>query len=100
MSLSISMVKAFPGRDNFIMALMACFASFTPIGLVIGMLIADAGDLMEIIFSTLAAGTFMYIACSEVIIEEFSIPDHKWLKLVFFVLGICMITALLFLNAG
>jgi zinc transporter ZupT len=36
--------------------------------------------MVEIIFSSFAAGTFIYIAASEVIVEEFSMPgSKKWL---------------------
>jgi len=48
----------------------------------------------------LAAGTFIYIACSEVIIEEFSMPDHKMLKLLFFLIGIALIACLKFVDPG
>jgi len=44
------------------------FAIATPLGVGIGMALADAGDLVDIIFSSLAAGSFVYIACSEVVV--------------------------------
>ena len=103
MSLGISMAKTFPEKETFIYSLLFMFSLFTPLGVGIGWLIVsrggeDTNPLPEIIFSSLAAGTFVYIACSEVIVEEFSLPDHKFLKLFFFVIGVAIITSLLFME--
>ena len=49
-------------------------------------------------FSCLSGGTFLYIACSEVIVEEFSIAENRHLKLVFFIIGIVGLGALNFLE--
>ena len=56
--------------------------------------------MSEIVFGCLAAGTFLYIACSEVIIEEFSMPDQKYLKLFVFLIGIGIISSLKALDPG
>lgn len=96
MSLAISLTKAFPDRDCFVIGLITAFSSFTPLGIVLGLIIKNSSEIMEIVFSCLAGGTFIYIACSEVIVEEFSLPNDKVLKLVFFLLGISVITSLLF----
>lgn len=51
--------------------------------------------MIEIIFSSFAGGTFIYIAASEVIVEEFSVLGHnKWYKLLSFLLGALIITAM------
>ena len=50
------------------------------------------------IFNCLAAGTFLYIACSEVIVEEFSILNFRFTKLFFYLIGIACITLLKFLD--
>ena len=55
-------------------------------------------DMLELICACLAGGTFVYIACSEVIVEEFSMSRHRFLKLLFFVVGICIIASLVFLG--
>lgn len=101
MSLGISMQRTFPGQDNFVIGMMTMFACFTPLGVIIGWCIAGSGnELLEILFSCLAAGTFIYIACSEIIVEEFSGGGKKYLKLLVYLIGITIITSLLFLNAG
>ena len=63
------------------------------------MLVLNAGDIYEIVFSSLAAGSFVYIACTEVIVEEFSIPGNRWLKLLALLLGAAIITCLWFLDS-
>jgi len=79
---------------------MIClFAIFTPIGVGLGMLLtAQGSDMIELIFASLAAGSFVYIACSEVIVEEFSISSYRFIKLFFFIIGIAIITSLAYLG--
>lgn len=72
MALGTSMAKAFPDRDNYVVLLLFVFAIFTPLGVLIGWAASSGSDLLEVIFNCLAAGTFIYIACSEVIVEEFA----------------------------
>ena len=74
MSLGISMAKVFPDRENFVVGLLVLFAFFTPVGVVLGMILSSGSEITEIVFSCLAGGSFLYIACSEVIVEEFAIP--------------------------
>lgn len=99
MSLGISMGKTFPGQDKFVIQLLVLFALFTPLGVVIGWILEKSSELTEIIFSCLAAGSFLYIACSEVIVEEFSIAQFRFLKLFAFLFGISIITCLKFIEA-
>lgn len=80
MSLGTSMVKAFPDNDNHVAFLIFLFAIFTPIGVLIGWAAVKECPIIEITFNCLAAGTFVYISCSEVIIEEFSTPKNKRIK--------------------
>ena len=101
MSLGISISKNFLEDEDHRkgMMLMFSFAIATPIGISLGLLLAETSEMIEIIFSSLAAGTFVYIAASEVIVEEFSIPGRKkWLQMVMFLLGATLITAMWFLE--
>ena len=97
-SLGISLVKTFPNDFRLCRQLVAIFAFATPLGVILGMLVAEAGDIYEVIFSSIAAGSFVYIACSEVIVEEFSIPGNRYWKLLAFLLGATIITLLWFLD--
>ena len=98
-SLGISLVKTFPDNFRLCRLLILIFALATPLGVGIGMAVVNAGDIYDIIFSSLAAGSFLYIACSEVIIEEFSIPGNRYWKLLAFLLGAAIITLLWFLDS-
>jgi len=60
------------------------------------MLIRDTDTLVEIIFTSLAAGTFVYIGCSEVIVKEFSQPGLRLWKLLAYSIGASIIICLFF----
>ena len=76
------------------------FSLFTPFGVAIGWgLLEDSNEMVEIWMTSLAAGTFLYIACSEIIVEEFSVPSHRFLKLFAYLVGIAIISSLKFLDA-
>jgi len=36
---------------------------------------------------SVAGGTFIYIAASEVVVEEFAVSNYKWTKFFFFLCG-------------
>lgn len=73
---------------------MAIFSIATPLGISIGIVLHGLNDLVNIVFNSLAGGTFLYLSASEVIVEEFSVNIKKWLKLLFFVGGAMFITFL------
>lgn len=95
MSLGISLSKNFKKEEekkNAIRLLVA-FALASPIGVSLGMILQNSNAIVEIIFSSFAGGTFIYIAASEVIVEEFSIVGHnRWAKMITFLLGAIIIT--------
>ena len=98
MSLGISMNKTFPTEKKFNIFMLCLFGIFTPAGVSLGWIFQELdSDVYELVFACLAAGSFLYIACSEVIVEEFSISNYRFIKLGFFLLGICMIGGLVFL---
>jgi zinc transporter 1/2/3 len=99
MSLGISLNKTFPDEFRKILYLIITFACATPLGIIFGLALGEAPAMVDITFSCLAGGTFIYIACSEVIVEEFSLPGHKWFKLLVFLLGAGLITSLWFLDS-
>ena len=80
--------------------LIIIFAIATPSGILLGLLLQKTDKLMiKVVFNSLAAGTFLYIAASEVIVEEFSMPDrYKWMQYFSFLFGITLITSLLLLE--
>eukprot|EP00345_Euplotes_harpa_P013210 CAMPEP_0168339656 /NCGR_PEP_ID=MMETSP0213-20121227/13590_1 /TAXON_ID=151035 /ORGANISM="Euplotes harpa, Strain FSP1.4" /LENGTH=90 /DNA_ID=CAMNT_0008345727 /DNA_START=201 /DNA_END=470 /DNA_ORIENTATION=- len=90
------MSKNFKDENRTVYVLLLIFALATPIGVSIGMCVAGSSELTNIIFFSLTAGTFTYIACSEVIVEEFSTPEYKWFKMLFFLIGAGVILSLNF----
>lgn len=100
MSLSISLTRAFPGQFKFLFWLMFMFSFATPLGISIGLILSTASELVSITFTSLAGGTFLYISCSEVIVEEFSLPGNRWIKFFAYVFGATVITLLWFLDKG
>lgn len=93
-SLGISLSKNFkePAEKRKAVKLLLIFSLAAPIGIGIGMALRRANDMVEIIFSSFAGGTFIYIAASEVIVEEFSSSHNKWYKMLTFLLGAIIIT--------
>jgi solute carrier family 39 (zinc transporter), member 1/2/3 len=96
-ALGISLVKNFPDDFRLVRWLIFTFSMATPIGIAIGIAASSAGVIVDIIFSSLAAGTFVYIGCTEIIVSEFSIPGDRWLKLLVFLIGATIITCLFFI---
>ena len=97
-SLGISLVKTFPDDFKLCRWLVFTFSCATPLGVILGIILAGQGTIYGIIFSSLAAGTFVYIGCSEVVVEEFSMEGLRFVKLLFFLLGATIITCLWFLE--
>lgn len=100
MSLGTSLAKAFPNDFKQVALLIFLFAIFTPIGVILGWAANSSSPMTEIVFNCLAAGTFLFISCSEVIIEEFGKPEHRKVKFLFYLIGIAFIGSLLFVEPG
>lgn len=47
---------------------------------------------------SLAGGTFIYIACSEILVHEFEDKTYRYFKFLFFLLGAAVITLLWMLD--
>ena len=67
------------------------FALTTPIGIIIGASV-NAGKIVEsgLIFAILmsiSGGTFIYVACSEIVINEFDEVRLQWAKVLIFFIG-------------
>ena len=72
------------------------FSAATPIGIVIGILLSSSGDAVtEGVCNALAMGTFLYIAASEIVVEEFSVSKHGVWKYIAFILGMTAIACLM-----
>ena len=86
------------------------FSVISPIGLGIGWALSSTSNLVDAIFNSISAGflirvlfninlgTFLYISLSEIIVEEFSISRDKWMKLLFYLLGILLLVGVWFIE--
>jgi len=73
-------------------------AIMNPVGILIGWMLSDQGYLVTGIFESISAGTFLYIAAGEVIVEEFNIARYKWAKYLVFLLAVGFVTSLWFIE--
>lgn len=79
--------------------LMVIFSLMESVGIAIGLGISDANELVGTVILSIAGGTFIYIACSEIIIEEFSKAKYKVVKWLMFIFGAAIICLLWFTEA-
>ena len=83
--LGISLKKANTELKTFIRFIIL-FSIFCPFGIVIGYLFGKA-IFVKGMFLAISAGTFTYVSCSVVIVEEFAITRHRFSKYFMFILG-------------
>lgn len=99
-ALGISLVKNFPKDFTMVRQLVFLFSIATPIGVIIGMLCSNAGETVDVVMSSLAGGTFIYIGCTEIIVHEFSKGGNKLLKIIAYLCGAALITSLCFMKGA
>ena len=85
-TLGISFYRSGTDRNSYI-RMIVLFSIFTPIGILLGLLVISADELTQGIFLSVSAGTFIYISCSEVIVEEFAITKYRYQKYLLFLCG-------------
>jgi len=97
MSICIAMQKSgMPFKQVFLF--LSIFASATPLGTLMGILLSGMSDMINVVFMSIAGGSFIYVSCSELIVEEFSLPGNRWLKLLAFLMGAALIGLLLLIE--
>jgi len=68
--------------------LIIIFSVFTPAGIILGLILSSVGsDTLEGIALGMSSGTFIYVAASEVIVEEFAVTKHKFQKFFAYLFG-------------
>ena len=72
--------------------LMLFFSVMAPSGIIVGMIAnyfisAETGEYIEAYLISFTAGSFIYVAVVDILIEEFTIARDKWVKLLAFFLG-------------
>ena len=87
LTLGISIIKSGIQIKQLIIMILI-FGFIGPVGIALGMIIrATASEIVEGIFLAISVGTFLYIACSEVLVEEFEHSDYKYFKFCAFLFG-------------
>ena len=104
LSLGISFVKSGVKKKKFIIMILI-FSSISPLGIIFGMVLSSlSNDTIAGIFLSITVGTFIYIACSEIIIDEFNSNVYKYWKFLCFLLGAAIVIILsileVFFDAG
>ena len=54
-----------------ILLFLGVYSIIAPIGIIIGMAITESNKLVDTTFMSISGGTFIYVACSEIIANEF-----------------------------
>jgi len=87
LTLGISIIKAQIKLKQLIIMILI-FGLIGPVGIAFGMILkATANDIVEGIFLAISVGTFLYIACTEVLVEEFENIENKYWKFFAFMVG-------------
>lgn len=92
-TVGVNFVKAKLPESRMI-PMITLFSSFTPIGIFIGCWISNGNPVVTGVCFALSSGTFIYISCAEIIVEEFSVSTNKGIKFIFFMLGIGLVLAM------
>lgn len=84
---------------EMLLKVILLFSVMTPLGIVLGSLLSrglgsSTGQVVEGVFDSLAAGTFLYIAVLDIIEEEFSIPGNELLKFISIIAGLGLMSLL------
>jgi zinc transporter ZupT len=88
----------YTGKEIF--GFLFLFALMAPAGIVIGMTAAGASPLLNIIFMSLSGGTFIYVACTEIVSHEFAKSGYRAGKIVCLLFGIVVISLLWLMEAN
>lgn len=81
-----------------IILFLTIFSIIAPIGIIIGMSISNSDKIIDVVFLSLSGGTFIYVACSEIIVAEFEKGNKQWLKMILVFVGGLIITLLWFFD--
>lgn len=87
LTVGVSFAKSgFTRKKTYV--LIGIFTMCTPLGAIAGLFLSGASKMMQAVLLAVSAGTFVYIACVEVITEEFNGPGKKFYKYLCFLLGV------------
>jgi zinc transporter 1/2/3 len=93
LSIGINLFKSKISRNNHFKFIII-FSLMTPIGILSGIFLSGMSEILEAVFISISAGTFIYISASEIVIEEFSVSKFKYEKICAFISGAILICVL------
>lgn len=76
--------------------IISIFAMFAPIGIITGMIFSKINTIVQGILLSLSSGTFFYVSCNELIVEEFEKNGNNIIKFLMFFGGATLVGALSF----
>ncbi len=56
-------------------------------GISLGLILTDTSKIVEGIILAISTGTFIYVAASEVIVEEFAVTKYRYSKFLTYLIG-------------
>lgn len=75
--------------------LIIIFSIFTPVGIILGIVLNNLeSKVLEGIVLAMSSGTFIYVAGSEVIVEEFAVTKYKFQKFFAYLVGGILVAGL------
>jgi len=97
LTVGISMAKAgFTGLKAYLLVFI--FSLATPFGAVIGLIFSGTNSKLKGVLLAISAGTFLYIACVEIISEEYQGKGNKFWKFLMTSLGIGLMILIWFIE--
>jgi zinc transporter ZupT len=79
-------------HNNIKYVLCFIYVLATPIGVAVGIIIAfQLNSIVEGVFLSICAGTFLYIAATEIFVEEFAVARYKYPKFLAAVFGFALV---------
>ena len=97
LTVGISFVNAeLPDLQSIFLVIF--LALLTPIGIFLGWMLSSMNDTVQGVCMALSSGTFIYISCAEIIVEEFSMGKNRFWKFLAYSLGIAFVVMLYFIE--
>lgn len=80
---------------------LSFFSGVGMLGVLLGLAVNTlAADIWDSVFVALAAGTFIYVGCTEIVAEEFEEPEGKWKKFGALLAGVVIVGAITAVTEG
>ena len=104
-TISLALGSAF-NRSEFttrqIIVGLTIFTLVAPIALIIGMSVGELHPIVNVVLLSLTTGIYLYFACSEVFVKEFSHGSgaSAVAKIIAIIIGVLIILGLVFIESG